>query len=160
MSINSVHISGRLTRDAEYRETASGFSVLNFSVAVNDRRKNKASGEWEDYPHFVDCTILGTRAEKLQPYLTKGMKVACAGKLNYSSWETKEGQKRHKLDVVVSEIEFMQARTDKEHTPPVAPAAPMAPASNAQPAQPPTPDLAAAPATYETASFYGEDIPF
>ena len=72
MSINRVIISGNLTRDPELRSTAGGTSVLGFGVAVNDRRKNQQTGEWEDYPNFVDCTMFGTRGEKLQPYLTKG----------------------------------------------------------------------------------------
>ena len=109
MSINRVAISGNLTRDAELRTTQSGMSILDFGVAVNDRRKNQQTGEWEDCPNFVDCTVFGTRAEKLQPYLTKGTKVAIEGKLRYSSWE-RDGQRRSKLEVVVDELEFMSSR--------------------------------------------------
>ena len=57
MSINRVAISGNLTRDAELRTTQSGMSILDFGVAVNDRRKNQQTGQWEDYPNFIDCTI-------------------------------------------------------------------------------------------------------
>ena len=60
MSINRVNISGNLTRDPELRATASGTQVLSFGVAVNDRRRNPQTGEWEDYPNFVDCTMFGT----------------------------------------------------------------------------------------------------
>ena len=109
MSINRVMISGNLTRDAELRSTQSGTSMLGMGVAVNDRRKNQKTGEWEDYPNFVDCTMFGTRAEKLQPYLTKGTKVAVEGKLSYRSWE-KDGQRRSKLEVIVDEIEFMSSK--------------------------------------------------
>ena len=109
MSINRVMISGNLTRDAEVRSTQSGMAILGFGVAVNDRRKNQQTGEWEDYPNFVDCTMFGTRAEKLQPYLAKGAKVAIEGKLRYSSWE-KDGQRRSKLEVVVDELEFMSSK--------------------------------------------------
>lgn len=109
MSINRVMISGNLTRDAELRSTQSGMAILGFGVAVNDRRKNQRTGEWEDWPNFVDCTMFGTRAEKLQSYLTKGSKVAIEGKLRYSSWE-KDGQRRSKLEVVVDELEFMSSR--------------------------------------------------
>ena len=109
MSINRVMISGNLTRDAELRSTQSGTSMLGMGIAVNDRRKNQKTGEWEDYPNFVDCTMFGTRAEKLQPYLTKGTKVAIEGKLSYRSWE-KDGQRRSKLEVIVDEIEFMSSK--------------------------------------------------
>ena len=75
MSINRVIISGNLTRDPELRSTAGGTSVLGFGVAVNDRRKNQQTGEWEDYPNFIDCTMFGARADALNKYLSKGTKV-------------------------------------------------------------------------------------
>lgn len=107
MSINRVNITGNLTRDPELRNTAGGLPVLGFGVAVNDRRKNQQTGEWEDYPNFVDCTMFGTRAESIQQFLHKGSKVAIEGKLRWSQWESKDGQKRSKLEVVVDEIEFL-----------------------------------------------------
>ena len=106
MSINRVNISGNLTRDPELRATAGGTQVLSFGVAVNDRRKNPQTGDWEDCPNFVDCTMFGTRAEAVSRYLSKGTKVAIEGKLRYSSWE-RDGQRRSKLEVIVDEIEFM-----------------------------------------------------
>lgn len=106
MSINRVIISGNLTRDCELRATASGTQVLSFGVAVNDRRRNPQTGEWEDYPNFIDCTMFGSRAEAVGRYLQKGSKVAIEGKLRYSSWEN-EGQKRSKIEVIVDEIVFM-----------------------------------------------------
>ena len=106
MSINRANISGNLTRDPELRATAGGTQVLSFGVAVNDRRKNPQTGDWEDYPNFVDCTMFGTRAEAVSRYLSKGTKVAIEGKLRYSSWE-RDGQRRSKLEVIVDEIEFM-----------------------------------------------------
>ena len=111
MSINRVTITGNLTRDPELRQTAGGLPVLSMGVAVNDRRKNPQTGEWEDCPNFVDCTMFGTRAEGVAKFLGKGSKVAIEGKLRYSSWE-KDGQKRSKLEVVVDELEFMSRRDD------------------------------------------------
>ena len=96
MSINRVNISGNLSRDPELRMTSGGTQVLSFGVAVNDRRRNPQSGEWEDYPNFVDCTMFGARAEAVSRYLSKGSKVAIEGKLRYSSWE-RDGQRRSKL---------------------------------------------------------------
>ena len=109
MSINKVLISGNLTRDAELRSTASGMPVLGFGVAVNDRRKNMQTGEWEDYPNFIDCTMFGARAQAVEKYLTKGLKVAVEGKLRWSQWE-RDGQKRSKIEVIVDELEFMSSR--------------------------------------------------
>ena len=117
MSINRVNISGNLTRDPELRMTSGGTQVLSFGVAVNDRRRNPQSGEWEDYPNFVDCTMFGARAEAVSRYLSKGSKVAIEGKLRYSSWE-RDGQRRSKLEVIVDEIEFMSRREDGAGAPP------------------------------------------
>lgn len=154
MSINKVFISGNLTRDAELRTTQSGSSICALGVAVNDRRKNQQTGEWEDYPNFVDCAMFGARAEKLQPYLVKGAKVSIEGKLRYSSWE-KDGQRRSKLDVLVDEIEFMSPRAREGAAAQPYPAE-MA-SVDAQYAAIPTtlPPVEAVPA-----SVYDEDIPF
>lgn len=111
MSINRVIISGNLTRDPELRQTAGGMPVLGFGVAVNDRRKNSQTGEWEDYPNFVDCTMFGTRAQAVAKYLSRGSKVSIEGKLRWSQWE-RDGQKRSKLEVIVDEIEFMSSRNN------------------------------------------------
>lgn len=113
MSINRVNISGNLTRDPELRQTASGMPVLGFGVAVNDRRKNPQTGEWEDYPNFIDCTMFGARAESLARYLSKGAKVSIEGKLRWSQWE-RDGQKRSKIEVIINDIEFMTQR-DQSH---------------------------------------------
>ncbi len=106
MSINRVVISGNLTREPELKATAGGTQVLSFGVAVNDRRRNPQSGEWEDYPNFVDCVMFGPRADAVARFISKGSKVAIEGKLRYSSWE-RDGQRRSKLEVIVDEIEFL-----------------------------------------------------
>ena len=111
MSINRVIVSGNLTRDMEVRTTASGMPVGNFGIAVNDRRRNSATGEWEDVPNFFDCTLFGKRAESLQGYIGKGSKVAVEGKLRWSQWE-RDGQKRSKVEIVVDDVEIMSQRRD------------------------------------------------
>lgn len=113
MSINRVNISGNLTRDPELRTTQGGSQVLGFGVAVNDRRRNPQTGEWEDYPNYVDCTVFGARAEPLSRFLSKGSKVAIEGKLRWSQWE-KDGQKRSKIEVIVDEVEFMSGRREQD----------------------------------------------
>lgn len=104
--INRVTVTGRLTRDAELRQTQGGSAILAFGIAVNDRRKNNQTGEWEDYANFVDCVLFGNRAQSVAQYLVKGTKVAVEGKLRWSQWE-REGQKRSKLEVVVDELVLM-----------------------------------------------------
>ena len=106
MSINLVVIAGNLTRDPEYKATASGMGVLEFGVAVNDRRKNTRTGEWEDVPNFVDVTMFGARADSLSAILAKGMRVTVVGKLRFEQWQAKEGTRRSKLSVVADELEL------------------------------------------------------
>ena len=156
VSINRVNITGNLTRDSELRATQSGTQVLHLGVAVNDRRRNPQTGNWEDYPNFIDCVMFGTRAEAIQRYLSKGTKVAIEGRLRYSSWE-RDGQKRSKIEVVVDEIEFMSSRQGGGNSNGGGYAAPaqQAPYQQAAPAPAPVP-VAAPPA----ADVYDEDIPF
>lgn len=113
MSINKVICAGNLTRDPELRMTKSGVAILNFGIAVNERRKNPSTGEWEDCPNFVDCSMFGKRAESVSKYMSKGQKVCVEGKLHYSSWE-KEGKRFSKLDVNVDEIELMSKRDGEQ----------------------------------------------
>ena len=149
MSINRVNISGNLTRDPELRATPNGQQVLTFGVAVNDRMRNQQTGEWEDVPNYVDCVVFGSRAEALSKFLSKGSKVAIEGRLRYSSWETKDGQHRSKLEVSVDEIEFMSSKQTSSTPKPSAPPASPAP----KPAAPPVPST-------PPADVYDEDIPF
>ena len=154
MSINRVIVSGNLTRDPELRSTAGGLAVLGFGVAVNDRRKNQQTGEWEDYPNFIDCTMFGARAEALSRYLNKGTKVSIEGKLRWSQWE-REGQKRSKIEVIVDELEFMSSRGDSSSYGGGMGGGYSAPTPSA-PAYAPAP----APVVNASSSVYDEDIPF
>lgn len=147
MSINRVNISGNLTRDPELRATAGGTQMLAFGVAVNDRRKNPQTGAWEDVPNFVDCIVFGSRAEAVSRFISKGSKVAIEGKLRYSSWETKEGQRRSKLEVIVDEIDFL-SRQGQQVTSPAAEAAKVADTPAYSAPRAPEPE------------FYDADIPF
>lgn len=118
MSINRVVVSGNLTRDVELRVTPGGTQVLGFGVAVNDRRRNQQTGEWEDYPNFIDCTMFGNRAEALSRILRKGMKVAIEGKLRYSSWEDKNGGgRRSKVEIIPDEVVLMSLNPNGQQAP-------------------------------------------
>ena len=119
MAINKATITGNITRDPELRQTQGGTSVLTIGVAVNDRRKNQQTGEWEDYPNFIDCTIFGNRATGVAPHLEKGMKVAIEGKLNQSRWQAEDGTNRSKIEIIVDEIEFMSRQQGQTASKPV-----------------------------------------
>ena len=105
MSINKAVISGNLTGDMELKQSRNGLSIGKFGVAVNDRVKQ--GDQWVDKATFVDCKLFGSRAESLAPYLLKGTKVAVEGRLDMAEWTDQSGQKRRKLEVIVSELELM-----------------------------------------------------
>ena len=157
MSINRVSISGNLTRDPELRSTAGGTQILSFGVAVNDRRRNQQTGEWEDVPNFVDCIVFGNRATALADMLRKGSKVAVEGKLRYSSWEAKDGSKRSKLEVVADEVDLMQVGRQQQPQPQSQPQPQHQPRYQPQPYASPAPRTAA-PAQAQMP--HDEDIPF
>ena len=160
MSLNRVMVSGNLTRDPELRQTAGGMSVLSFGIAVNDRRKNSQTGEWEDYPNFLDCTLFGARADGLSKILTKGSKVAIDGKLRWSQWE-RDGQKRSKVEIIVDSLDFMSQRNGSQAAAAPAPAPVAAPSPVAEPIGAGTGESApVAQEPVEEAEAYGEDIPF
>jgi single-strand DNA-binding protein len=110
MSINRVTLTGNLTRDPELRSTSGGMSILKLRMAVNDRRKNAQSGEWEDVANYVDVTVFGSRGESLARFLAKGSKIGVDGKLRWSEWENQQGEKRSKIEVVADDIEFLDSR--------------------------------------------------
>lgn len=157
MSINRVTITGNLTRDPDLRSTAGGMPVLGFGVAVNDRRKNQQTGEWEDYPNFIDCTMFGARAQSISRFLSKGSKVAIEGKLRWSQWE-RDGQKRSKIEVIVDDLEFLFSNNDGNNYTPNTPkpAQPAPVRATPKPAQP----APVNPAPVVDASVYDTDIPF
>lgn len=157
MSINRVNLSGNLTRDPELRVAQSGTSILSFGVAVNDRVRNRQTGEWEDYPNYVDVTVFGNRAESLSRMLSKGQKVALEGRLRYSSWEDKQsGQKRSKLEVIVDEIDLMSQRQQQ----PAQPAYQPQQQTYQQPAQPQYQQQPMPQVQQPQADVYDEYIPF
>lgn len=163
-NINRVFISGNLTRDPELRQTANGSSVLNFGVAVNDRRRNPQTGEYEEHANFINCVMWGARAEGVARYLSKGAKVSIEGKLRYRSWET-DGVKRNTIEVAVDTLEFLSRNQDQQTSggqtanQAQSYAAPVAAAPNqATPA--PAQTQAPAQTTPPAVDVYDEDIPF
>lgn len=105
--LNSVTLGGNLARDAELRATQTS-AVLSFTVCVNSSQRD--GDGYVDVPNFIDCVIYGARGESLARYLEKGVYVALTGRVSQRRWETKDGQKRSKLEVVVSEIHFETRR--------------------------------------------------
>ena len=132
MSINRVVISGNITKDPVLRHTKNKVAILSFRLAVNDRVRDKETKEWSTRANYVDCTILGARAEALSGVLQKSQKIAVEGKLRESSWE-KDGQHYRKLEVKVDDVDFLTNPKKKEDSTPAGPASEEAPAAEAAP---------------------------
>lgn len=114
--INKVHLTGRIARDPDMRTTNGGLTILNFSVAVNHRSKDKVSGKYEDVGHFFDCRMFGKYADTMAGILGKGHKVVLEGHLQQDSWQDKEtGKNRSKVAIAVDQIQDL---TPKDHTDP------------------------------------------
>jgi single-strand DNA-binding protein len=104
---------GNLGNDPEMRYAATGTAVLRFNVAANYRARSP-EGEWQDRTEWVRVSVLGTRAETLSQYLRKGTKVYVEGRLEAGPWTSQQGELRAGLEVLASEVEFMNARRDDE----------------------------------------------
>ena len=111
-SFNKVMLMGNLTRDPELRFTANGDAVASFGLAVN--RKFKKGDEWEDDVCFVEITVWKKQAENCAEYLSKGRPAFIEGYLKFSKWETDDGQKRNKLEVVANTVQFLGSRNDSQ----------------------------------------------
>jgi single-strand DNA-binding protein len=111
-NINRVVLTGNLTRDPELRSTASGMSVCSLRIASNTRRKNQATGEWEDKPNFFDVTVWGAQGENCARFLSKGRPVAVDGRLEWREWEGQDGNKRQSVEIVADAVQFLGGRDD------------------------------------------------
>ena len=117
-NLNKVMLIGRLTRDPEVRMFSNGGKVAKFGFAVNNRRKNQQTGQWEDEPMFIDCKVfnrgeMGKKADVAEQYLHKGHQAFLEGRLDLEQWDDKTtGQKRSKHVLLVDNVQFLEPRTD------------------------------------------------
>jgi single-strand DNA-binding protein len=106
MSFNKITIIGNLGRDPELRYTPQGTAVCDFSVAVNDRKRDK-SGEWQDVTTWFKITFWGKQAENASKYLTKGRQAYIEGRLQVEEWTDRDGNNRYTLAVQGTDIQFL-----------------------------------------------------
>ncbi len=107
-NINSVVITGNLTRDPELRNTSSGTPVCGMRVAVNSRRKE--GDQWVDKPNYFDVTVWGAQGENCATYLSKGRPVAVQGRLDWREWQDREGNKRQSIEIIADTVQFLGSR--------------------------------------------------
>lgn len=101
---NSVTLVGNLTKEPELRFTAQGRAQALFSIAVNRRRLNQQTQEWEESTSFFEVICWGDLADNVSTTLEKGARAIIVGRLEQRSWETPEGERRSKVQVVAEEV--------------------------------------------------------
>ena len=104
MPDNTVTLVGNVTRDPELRYTPSGQAVATFGLAVNRRWQNRQTQDWEEQVSFFDIKCWAQMAENVGESVQKGTRVLVTGRLEQRSWETDNGDKRSKVEVVADEI--------------------------------------------------------
>lgn len=106
MSFNKIIIVGNLGRDPELRYTPQGNAVCNFSVATNEKKKDKA-GDLQDITTWFRVTLWGKQAENASKYLTKGSPIYVEGRLRVEEWTDRDGGQRYTLEVQATEMQFI-----------------------------------------------------
>ncbi|MEI2699605.1 MAG: single-stranded DNA-binding protein [Microthrixaceae bacterium] len=101
---NTVELIGNITRDPELRFTPSGAAVASFGLAVNRRWRNQQTNEWDEQVSFFDVVCWRELAENVAESLTKGSRVIVTGRLEQRSWDTDQGEKRSKVEVIADEV--------------------------------------------------------
>ncbi len=115
MSFNKITIIGHLGKDPELRYTPQGDAVCDFSVAVNDRKRDKA-GEWQDVTMWFRVTFWRRQAENASKFLTKGRQVYIEGRLQIEEWTDRDGNNRQTLAIQGSELQFIGERGNDERS--------------------------------------------
>jgi len=95
---------GASARDPGRRFTPRGAAEANFGLAVNRRWRNQQTNEWEEQVSFFDIVCWRELAENVAESLTKGSRIMVSGRLDQRSWETDNGEKRSKVEVVADEV--------------------------------------------------------
>jgi len=108
MSFNKIILVGNLGRDPELRYTPQGIAVCSFTMATNERRKDK-SGETQDITTWFKVTLWRQQAETAAKYLSKGRPVYIEGRLRIEEWTDRDNNNRYTLDVQATDMQFISA---------------------------------------------------
>ena len=110
-SLNKVLLIGNLTRDPDVRMMSNGRPVCNFGLALNRNYKDSEGNRKEEVT-FVDVECFGPRAEAVAKFFNKGRSIFVEGRLKLDQWESKEGEKRSAIRVVLDNFEFVDSKQD------------------------------------------------
>ena len=114
LELNKAMLTGRLTREPEYRSTSTGRAVATFSLAVNRRFKG-ADGQPHEEVDFIDVQAWERQAEFARNYLHKGNAVYVEGRFRQERWQDKDtGANRSKIVIVADRILFAETKAEAE----------------------------------------------
>lgn len=113
MSVNKFLGLGRLTKDVLLNSTNGGTSVANFSMALNERYKDKTSGEMVEKTEFINVVAWGSLGETCNKYLHKGSECFIEGRIQTRSYDDKEGVKKYATEIVATNIQFIGNKDSK-----------------------------------------------
>lgn len=102
----SAHVTlvGNLTREPDIRYTKDGLASTTFGVAVNRRWQDRATKAWEESVSFFDVVCWRDLAENVALTLVKGMRVVATGRLEQRTWETEDGERRSRVELIAEDI--------------------------------------------------------
>ena len=113
LNLNKVVLAGRLTNDPELKQTATGVSVLSFTLAVNRRYASKnEQGESQTQADFITVVAWRNTAEFIARYFRKGSAICLTGSIQTRSWQDQQGQRRYATEVVADEAMFVDSRSE------------------------------------------------
>lgn len=113
LNLNKVILAGRLTNDPELKQTATGVSVLSFTVAVNRRYASKNDqGESQTQADFISVVAWRNTAEFIAKYFRKGSAICLTGSIQTRTWQDQQGQKRYATEIVADEAMFVDSRSE------------------------------------------------
>lgn len=150
MSFNKIIVIGNLGRDPELRYTPQGSAVCSFSIATNEKRRDKA-GDLQDVTTWFRVTLWNKLAENASKYLTKGSPVYIEGRLRIEDWTDRDGKTRSSLEINGTDMQFISSGRHDDFT---------SDTDGSNDFSNPNESRAAAAATTDSDSPSDDDIPF
>ena len=111
MNINRVILTGNLTKDPDLR-AAGDFQVCALRLAVNSRKKNRETGQWEEKPNYFDVKVFGAQGENCHRFLSKGRPVAVDGRLEWREFTDQAGNQRQAIEIIADAVQFLGGREE------------------------------------------------
>ena len=114
-NLNKVMLIGRLTREPETRTTGGGTTITKFGFAVDNKKKNQQTGQYDNDPVFLDMVAFGKTADMVTQYLHKGIEAYIEGRLQLEKWTDKgSNQQRSKVSIIVDNVQFLGGKKQEQ----------------------------------------------